>query len=327
MLQILLLILIFLLSFTGALAQDSGLKKVIFIPQWVPQAQFAGFYVAQEKGFYRQQGLEVTILRGGPDKPPSEWLEKGRADFGTMFLTTAIARRARGSPLVNVAQLVQRCALLLVAKKAAGINVPQDLNGKKVGLWGPEFQIQPRAFFRRYGLTVKEVPQGATLNLFLRGGVDAASAMWYNEYHLILNAGVDPEELTTFFFADHGLNFPEDGIYCLEATWSRDPDRCARFVQASLKGWRYALDHPKEALDLVMKYVDAAHEPTNRVHQQWMLTHLKDLIQPPEARRAMGSLGEEAYGRVARAVQEHGLISEVPSFKEFFKDCGSGHEK
>jgi NitT/TauT family transport system substrate-binding protein len=111
------------------------------------------------------------------------------------------------------------------------------MNGKKVGLWGPIFQIQPKAFIKKYNLNVKIIRQSFSVNLFLRDGVDVASAMWYNEYHTILNSGLNPDELTTFLFHQHGLNFPEDGIYTMKDTFQRDPDLCKAFVKASIEGW------------------------------------------------------------------------------------------
>jgi NitT/TauT family transport system substrate-binding protein len=318
--------LLLLAAALAAPARAAPASAVTFLPQWHPQSQFAGYYMAQEKGFYRAHGLKVKILRGGPDWPPSEMLTRGRTDFGTMFLTTGISRRARGEKLVNVAQIVQRSALMLVAKKSSGINTPNDINGKKVGLWGEDFQGQPLAFFRKYGLKVRVIPQSATLNLFLRGGVQVASAMWYNEYHLILNTGLDPGQLTTFMLADYGLNFPEDGIYCREDTVKRYPERCRSFVQASLQGWRYAFEHPQEALDIVMKYVTAANVATNRVHQKWMLERMRDIIQPQGSKIPLGTLEEPAFLRVATELKENGLINHIPDFSRFYFDCVSPHE-
>jgi NitT/TauT family transport system substrate-binding protein len=282
--------------------------------------------VAQEKGFYRNRGLNIKILKGGPDFPPSELLLSGQADFGTMFLTTAIVKRAKGYKFVNIGQIVQRSALMLVARKSSGIKVPADINGKKVALWGEEFQIQPRAFFQQHHLAVRILPQGTTMNLFLRGGVEVASAMWYNEYYRIIQAGIDPEELTTFLLSDYGLKFPEDGIYCLESFFKKDPGKCVSFVQASLEGWKYAFAHPDEALDIVMKYVNAANLPTNRVQQKWMLERMQDIIQPPTA-VPMGCLQEETYNQVARELKNFDLIEKIPDFRQFYHDCESAHEK
>jgi NitT/TauT family transport system substrate-binding protein len=304
---------------------ESHLPKVNFIPQWQPQAQFAGYYVAYEKGFYWQRGLDVRILRGGPDWPPSQMLAQGRADFGTMFLAAGIVRRARGLKLVNICQLAQHSALMLVAKKSSGITEPEDINGKRVGVWGEDFRGQLDAFFRKYHLKVKTVPQGTNLNLFLRGGVDVASAMWYNEYHLLLNAGLNPNELNAFFLAAYGFGFPEDGIYCMERTYQDKPAICRQFVQATIAGWRYAFAHPKEALDIVMKYVNAAHVPTNRIHQKWMLERMRTMILAGGPRGPIDDLDPKDYQRAAETLKEDGTIKDIPDFAQFYHDCA--HEK
>lgn len=131
----------FWLVFIGVLAGLSpaygqALHQAVFIPQWIPQAQFAGYYVAYEKGFYRKKGIDLQILKGGPERPPSEWLDRGVADFGTLMLSQAIKKRVEGVKLVHIGQIIQRSALMLVAKKSRGIRVPTDLQGKKIGLWG-----------------------------------------------------------------------------------------------------------------------------------------------------------------------------------------------
>lgn len=298
-------------------ARAESLKQVVFIPQWSPQAQFAGYYMALSKGFYQNCGLDVAFLRGGPETPAGEALSKGRADFATLFLTGGMELRSRGIPVVNVGQIVQRSALMLVAKKSSGIRDPADLDGRRISMW-EGFSAQPLAFFRRNKVYPDVIPQGYTLNLFLMGGVDAATAMWYNEYHTILNSGMDPDELTTFFLAEHGFNFPEDGIYCLESTLKEKPALVRCFVQASLQGWRYAFDHPEEALDVVMAHVNEAKLPTNRVHQKWMLNRMQDIIFPPDSNLAPGFLEQQEYEFVAAELFEAGIITEIAPYRIFY---------
>jgi len=302
-------------------AEEPPRKKITFIPHWLPQAQFAGFYVAQEKGFYRKRGLDVVILRGGPEKPPVQLLKNGKADVATLWLTSALQAQTPQFRLLNAAQLIQRSALMLVARKDSGITKVQDLQGKRVSLWEGDLSIQPLAFFRKHYLQVTVVPQSSTPNLFLRGGVDAASAMWYNEYHTILNAGVNPEELTTFLFADYGLNFPEDGIYVPEKAFRKDPHSFCAFVEASLEGWRYAFAHQDEAVDIVMQRQRQEKLPANRVHQLWMLKRLKDVYGSDHA--PIGILREEDYLTVAGTMQANGLISGYPNFERFAAGCDS----
>jgi NitT/TauT family transport system substrate-binding protein len=244
-----------------------------------------------------------------------------------MWLSTAIQKRSQGVKLVNIGQIIQRSALRLVAKKTKGIHKTEDINGKKVGLWGAEFQIQPKALFKKYNLNVRVIPQSSSVNLFLRDGVDVASAMWYNEYHTILSSGINPEELTTFFFYDHGLNFPEDGIYALENNFKKDPSLSCAFVKASIEGWQYAFAHPDEALDIVLKYMTIANIPANRAHQKWMLEKTKDLISPQDNKTFIGILLKADFLRVAKELKENGFIKDIPEFESFCRECSVHAEK
>ncbi|MDX9755673.1 MAG: ABC transporter substrate-binding protein [bacterium] len=293
-------------------------NQLTFLPQWSPQAQFAGYYVAAEKGFYRQHGVELTLLRGGPQLPAGKALASKEAEIVTLFLSTALQHRDKGVPLVNLAQIVQKSALLLVAKKSSGIKTPEDLDGKKVSLWD-EFSIQPKALFKRYRLDVQIIPQSYTLNLFLRNGVDAASAMWYNEYHTLLTSGYEESDLTVFFLDQFGINFPEDGIYTLEETYNAKPALCHAFVKASIEGWTYAFQHEEEALDFVMKYVEEANLPTNRVHQQWMLRRMKDIILPLHHDGALGDLKEDDYTYVTDILRSYQVIGSTPDYSTFIR--------
>lgn len=311
-------VLLYCLLPLSALCQD--LQPVTFLPQWTPQAQFAGYYVAIQKGFYQRRGIDLRLLAGGPDSPPADMLRCRKTDFTTMFLSEAIKQRSKGVDLVNVAQIGQKSGFMLVARKSSGILSPKDLNGKRVSLWA-DFRIQPLAFFRKYQLQVTIVPQTYTINLFLLGGVDAACAMWYNEYHTLLNSGVNADELTTFFFDQHGLNFPEDGIYCLSETLKKSDQLCRNFVNASLEGWRYAFDHPNEAIDIVMTYAIEAHVGTNRVHQRWMLDRIKDISVISGRNTPMGTLSSDDFKTVSSELKSAGIIDEVLNFNEFYIPC------
>jgi len=309
----------FLLVLSSIYAAEKPFEKVTFVPQWVPQAQFAGYYVALEKGIYKKYGIDVEIVQGGPRVSPIEYLKDKKTDFATMWLASAIQERDRGVKLVNIAQIIQRSSLMFIAKRTSGIQVPADMNGKKVGIWPDVFKIQPEAFFQKYGLKVKKIPQSFSINLFLHGGVDVVLAMWYNEYHLILNAGYDPEDLNTFFFYDYGLNFPEDGIYVLEETFKAKPELCKAFVKASLEGWQYAFENKKEAVKIILKYQKKANIPANSVHQKWMLTVMESIITGNKKKHKYGVLNKEDYDRVIKILKEEALIKKVFEFKDFYK--------
>ena len=309
-----------LICFSPPMTVAGERRALTFLPHWLPQAQFAGFYVAYEKGFYSKQGIDLKILKGGPDFPAGEMLSKKRTDFTTMFLSEALRYRDKKIYLVNIGQLMQRSGFILITKKESGISKPADLHNKKVSMW-PNFQVQPRAFFRKYGIEVKPVSQGATVDLFLRGGADAVSAMWYNEYHTIINSGINEDELTTFFFDRYGLNFPEDGIYVLKETYEHERELCCKFVQASLAGWKYAFENPEEAIDIVMKYIQEANAGGNRVHQRWMLARMKDLMQPVDTNVPQGDLNRKDYEMVAGELQKSGLIRTIVPLGEFYAPC------
>lgn len=302
------------------------LTKVTFIPQWVPQAQFAGYYVALETGIYREYGLDVEIISGGPQHSSADYLKNRKADFASLWLVSGIDLCNQGVEVVNLAQIVQRSAQMLVAKKSSGILKPKDMNGRKVGLWGPPFATQPKIFFQQRGINIIPLHQSYSINLFLRGGVAVASAMWYNEYHSIINAGIDPDELTTFFYADYNLNFPEDGIYVLKKTWQQHPGLCRNFVNASIKGWRKAFADPKLTLDITMRNLRKEHIISNRIHQKWMLERMQDIILPQsrdhvknKQPQPIGSLKEKDFQRVVASLKQVNLIKKAPDFKNFYQ--------
>ena len=141
--------------------------------------------------------------------------------------------------------------------------------------------------------------------------------MWYNEYHLFLNSGLNEDEVTVFFYDQHELNFPEDCIVCLAETWRSRPEVCRRFVAATLAGWQDVLSHRDEALALVMKRTEEARTGSNRSHQRWMLERMCELIQPVKPGVALGELSREAYDAVVRELKNSGQLQATPAFEEF----------
>jgi len=160
-------------------AKTRALTKVTFIPQWVPQAQFAGYYITLETGIYKKKyGLDVEIISGGPQRSSADYLKNRKADFASLWLVSGIDLCNQGIEVVNLAQIVQRSALMLVTKKSSGILKLKDVNGHKVGLWDPPFATQPKIFFQQQKIKVISLQQSYSINLFLRDSVAVASAMW-----------------------------------------------------------------------------------------------------------------------------------------------------
>lgn len=248
---------------------------------------------------------------------PPEYSGRGGAEFGTMFLSTALEARYSGIDLVNVAQIVHESALMLVARKDSGIRSVRDLNGKRVGLWGPEFQLQPLSLFKREGVIVEVVRQSPSFELFMRGGLDAVSAMWYNEYHTLVSYGLNPEEMVTFRFSDLGQNLPEDGIYCLASTYEQQPELVRALVRATVQGWEYAFAHPEETLDIVVRAMKERKVRANRAHQRWMLARMQDIILPGKQNQVRTVLGAETYHAAVRDMLDSGFIRDAPEYETF----------
>lgn len=273
--------------------------------------------MAFEKGFYKKNGLDMTIMAGGPDRPAETYLKSGKTDFAVLWFSTAIRQCAAGAGLVNIGQIIPKSSMMLVSKKTSGIKTPSDMHGKKIGVWGGDFAIPAQAFFNKHGLEVRLVPQSYTVNLFLRGGVDVASAMWFNEYHTILNSGVDSQELEIFFLKDYGVCLPEDGLYCLESNLRKDPGMAASFVKASAEGWEYAFSHQDETLGIVMKYMKDSRLPANLMHQKWMLSRLKELVMPKGSIRMSVELDKADFEAAVDTMKKQGVITSAPDYKSF----------
>jgi NitT/TauT family transport system substrate-binding protein len=299
-------------------------KKATLITLWVPQAQFAGYYVAIDKGIYLKHGIDLKILRSGAGYDTFQTLKNGQADFAVLWLVTALKERSAGSKLVNISQIVQRSSMMLISKKTSGINGLQDMRGKKVGLWEGDLGIPARTLFKKNGIDIREVRQSQTVNLFLRGGIDVASAMWYNEYHVVLNSGIDADQLNIIFLDKLGMKFPEDGLYTMEKTIQSDPELVHAFAQASLEGWRYAFEHPEETIDIVMKYMRQAAVPANRSHQRWMLLKMKDIMTKAGDPGSFGVLHKEDYDAVCKMMYQEGLIRNFTGYANFFRGNHAG---
>ncbi len=294
------------------------LRPVSFLPYWVANAQFAGYYIAKEKGFYEKFGLDVEIISYKPFITSNDVIADGSVDFSALWLVNAIELKAGGADIVNIAQESSRSSAMLITKKSSGIDSLFEMNGKRAGIWSG-FELQPRALFSKYHLDVEIVPIGSSNNLFLMDGVDIINANWFDEYHSIINSGYDAEELNVFFFADYGLNFLEDGIYCLSEKRNTEPGLCADFVRATLEGWRYAFIYREETLDIVMQYLKRDNLPGNRIHQGWMLDRYRDLYLPEGKADFHNHLAEEDYSFVGNILKENNLIREVPPFTGFYQ--------
>ncbi|QHQ34226.1 ABC transporter substrate-binding protein [Algicella marina] len=254
--------------------------------KWVTQAQFAGYYVALEKGFYEDADLDVEIKPGGPDIAPPQVIAGGGADVIIEWMPAALAAREKGLPLVNIAQPFKRSGMMLTCLKETGIESPEDFKGKTLGVWffGNEFPFL--SWMSQLGIPteggdegVEVLKQGFNVDPLIQKQADCVSTMTYNEYWQVIDAGFTPDDLVVFNYTDQGVATLEDGIYTTEEN-VEDPemaDKLARFVAASMQGWEYARENPDEAADIVLEY-DATGAQTEE-HQRRMMREINKLTE------------------------------------------------
>lgn len=310
--------LIFCILATSLFVQAQS-NVLTFTPHWLPQAQFAGYYVAHEKGFYSDEGIVVNIVHPSASVNAFQLLADKSADVISLFMVTALQARSDSFKIVNIAQLSQHSALMFVSHKKNGIERLNQLDGKRIGIWKSGFDEVPKALMQSNNYEVEWVPILSSINMFMIGGIDAMTVMWYNEYDQIINAGINPDELNIFNFADYGCDVPEDGLYCLESTYLQRKPELEKFVEATMLGWKYAKNNPDEALDIVLAEMKKAHIATNLTHQKWMLQCMLELIEPGTKNVKKGELAETDFHKTRNMLKESNHINGNISFDSFYK--------
>jgi NitT/TauT family transport system substrate-binding protein len=274
--------------------------------KWVTQAQFAGYYVAAAKGFYEAEGLNVTILPGGPDVAPTQVIAGGGADVVVDWMPSALAAREKGLALVNIAQPFKSSGMMLTCLKESGVATSADFKGKTLGVWfgGNEYPFlnwMNKLGLKTDGTDVTVLKQGFNVDPLLQKQAACVSTMTYNEYWQVIDAGVKPEDLITFKYEDEGVATLEDGLYVMEDKLA-DPafeDKMVRFVRASMKGWKEAEANPDAAAMIVLEN-DATGAQTE-AHQKRMMGEIAKLTAGSN-----GALVEADYERTVAALMSGG---------------------
>ena len=274
------------LSLAAAQAADTVTVQL----KWVSQAQFAGYFVAKEKGFYKDAGLDVTIKPGGPDVAPPQVIAGGGADVVVDWMPSALASREKGVALVNISQTFKHSGLELVCRKDTGIKKPEDLKGKTVGIWygGNEYPFlnwMSKLDYKTDGSPggVKILKQGFNVDPILQKQADCVSAMTYNEYWQVIDGGFKPSDLVVFNYEKEGVATMEDGLWVMEAKL-KDPAfvaKMAKFVKASMKGWDHAKAHEDEAVKIILA-TDTTGAKTEK-DQKRMMGEVGKLLDPGSA--------------------------------------------
>ncbi len=303
----------------GAHAQDK--VKVRLQLQWVAQSQFAGYYAAVAKGFYADEGLDVTILEGAVDIVPQQVVASGGAEFGIAWVPKVLASREEGADLINIAQIFQRSGTLQVSFKTAGITGIADLKGKRVGTWGFGNEHELFAALRAAGIDpdnkddVTIVNQSFDMSQLLNGELDAAQAMTYNEYAQVLEQMnpetgelFKPEELDVINYNDVGTAMLQDHIFASEAFLAMEGNEevAVKFIRASIRGWAYCRDNFDECVEIVL-----ANGPTlGKGHMTWQLNEINKLIWPSPA--GIGMMDEALWAQTVKVALEGKVITKEP---------------
>ena len=280
--------------------------------KWVAQAQFAGYFVAKDKGFYEEEDLDVTIKPGGPDIAPEQVIAGGGADVIVTWMAAALSAREKGVPLVNIAQPYKKAGMQLVCPADGPIKSEADFPGHTLGVWffGNEYPFY--AWMNKLGYSTEGGADGVTVlkqsfdvQPLIQKQADCISVMTYNEYWQLIDAGYKPEDLIVFNYSEMGNDLLEDGLYALEGELAKPEfkDKMVRFVRASMKGWNYAVANPDEAAEIVM---DNGGQDEN--HQKRMMGEVAKLIAG-----ANGVLDEAAYDRTAKALLDQKIIEKEPT--------------
>jgi NitT/TauT family transport system substrate-binding protein len=293
-----------------------ALTPVTLQLKWVPQAQFGGYFVALDKGFYKNAGLNVTIKPGGPDIAPEQVVASGGAQIGIDWLSALLAARDRGLPVQNIAQIYQASGMRLVAFKSTGITSIQGFKHKKVGVWFSGNEYQFMALMNKYHMSppsqyMTVVKEPFTMDSFLNHQMDVAHAMTYNEMGVIYEHGVKPSQLRVWDYNKLGVSILEDGLFANPSWASAHRSTVVAFLKASIQGWKYAVAHPKEAGQISYKHAPSG--TSTESHQIFMAQQVAKLITyGPGKSHAIGYMDPASYKRTWQTLLQEKVIKKAP---------------
>ncbi|GAB3824630.1 ABC transporter substrate-binding protein [Dactylosporangium cerinum] len=285
---------------TGA----GGVTTVKLQLQWFFQAQFAGYIAAVDKGFYKEQGLDVQLIEGGVDIVPQTVLATGKADYAVAWVPKALASREQGAGITDVGQIFARSGTYQVAFASSGIKSPADFKGKKVGNWGFGNEFELFAGMTKAGLDpgkdVTLVQQQFDMQALLKKEIDVAQAMSYNEYAQLLEATnpatgalYKPEDFSIIDWKTVGSSMLQDAVWANTQKLNDKAyqDQTVKFLTATIKGWAYCRDKPEECRDMVV----AKGSKLGKSHQLWQMNEVNKLVWP--AGQGIGLIDEAAWSQ------------------------------
>ena len=291
-------------------AQD---ETIVFTPQWTAQAQFAGFYVAEAKGFFREAGVKVKIEHPSVTQSAMSRIRSNASQATTLQLCQAIEIVDGGFPLVNILQTSMNNGMVIISARGKD---PLTQKGAKVGIWSVGFGQLAIIMSLKEHLDYKWVRFAQDINLFLTGALDATLALSYNEYYQLIQAGLELDEKCVYRFCNHGYNVQEDGVYMTRAYYEQHREQARKFAAACRKGWEWAAKHPEEALDIVMKQVEDNKIATNRVMQRLMLKEVLRLQVDRESKKREFRLRRDMVDLASRLMLESHMLTRQVKYEE-----------
>lgn len=300
-----------LLGMQLAAAQQGD--TLVFTPQWMAQAQFAGYYVANEMGFFKDAGVNVRIEHPSPTQPAMVRLRRNECQATTLQLCQAMEVIDEGTPLVNILQTSMNNGMVIVSARGKD---PITQKGAKVGIWSVGFGQLAFCMSIRENLNYEWIRFAQNMNLFIAGALDATLAMSYNEYYQLLQAGMEISEDNVYRFCDHGYNVQEDGVYMTREYYIKHQDQARRFAEACRRGWEWAAEHPEETLDIVMEYVEREHIATNRVMQRLMLKEILHLQVDRESGQREFRLRPDMVQQASDLLVEYVMLDRAITYEE-----------
>jgi NitT/TauT family transport system substrate-binding protein len=288
------------------------LTKVKLQLQWFTQAQFGGYFAALQQGYYKDAGLDVQILEGGTDIVPQTQLAQGQADYAIAWVPKALQSREQGAAITDVGQVFQRSGTLQVSFKDKNITTAAGLKGKKVGNWGFGNEFELFAGMTKAGLNpgkdVTLAQQQFDMQALLKGDIDAAQAMIYNEYAQVLEAKdpktgklYTPDEFNKIDWNSEGTAMLQDAIWASTDKLQNDKayqDQTVKFLQASFKGWIYCRDNPEKCRDIVV----AKGSKLGASHQLWQMNEINKLVWPSPS--GIGIVDKTAWDQTVKVASE-----------------------
>ena len=280
-------------------------QKLIFTPQWTAQAQFAGYYVAQDMGFYKDAGLDVEIVHPSATESAMNRINDNKSHAITLMLPQAMEIIDSGVRLVNILQTSMNSGLVIVSRRNED---PLKQKGIRVGVWSAGFDQLPITMSLKENLDFQWVRFASGINLMLSGAIDATVAMSYNEYYQLMQAGVELTDTNVYRFCDHGYNVQEDGVYVTLDFYKKNKEAALKFAEASRRGWEWAAEHPDETLDIVMKYVREGRVETNRILQELMLEEILRLQLDRESGKREFRLRPDMVQQMSQLMVDNQLL-------------------